>query len=334
MTSNHTQGPFSLALIGCGRIAQTYLEALSTMPECKLQAVVDVRENAAMSVVGQNGRKAYIDYREVLNGQPVEGVIICTPPNTHAEIATFFLENGVNVLCEKPLSVNSEQAKAMVQKAQEKGRLIMMASKFRYVEDVIKTKAIVESGILGEIIMFENVFCGRVDMRTRWNSDKVAAGGGVLIDNGSHSVDIARYILGPISKVQAEEGKKVQNLPVEDTVRLYFRTESEVMGSVDLSWSIQKEQDSYINIFGTEGVLSVGWKLSRYRQNDATNWITFGNGYDKIAAFSAQIKNFVESIRGNQLPLINGVDGVESVRVIEAAYKSVCMNKWVDVAHE
>ena len=304
------------------------------MPEYKLQAVVDVRENVTKSVVGKNGRKAYTDYREVLSGKPVEGVIICTPPNTHAEIATFFLENGVNVLCEKPLAVNSEQAALMVQKAQEKGRLIMMASKFRYVEDVIKTKAIVESGLLGEIVMFENVFCGRVDMKTRWNSDKEIAGGGVLIDNGSHSVDIARFILGPISKVQAEEGKKIQNLPVEDTVRLFFRTESEVMGSVDLSWSIQKEQDSYIDLFGTEGVLSVGWRLSKYRQNDAAHWITFGKGYDKVAAFSAQIKNFVESIRGTQLPLINGVDGVESVRVIEAAYKSACMNKWVDVAHQ
>ena len=302
MTSNNSDSTFNFALVGCGRIAQTYLQALSTLPEFKLQAVVDTRENVTKPVADQIGCKAFSDYREVLNGNPVEAVIICTPPNTHAEIATFFLENGVNVLCEKPLAVNSEQASLMVQKAQEKGRLIMMASKFRYVEDVLKAKAIVESGLLGEVIMFENVFCGRVDMKSRWNSDKVAAGGGVLIDNGSHSVDIARFMLGPIAKVQAEEGKRVQNLSVEDTVRLYFRTNSEVMGSVDLSWSIQKEQDSYIDIFGTEGVLSVGWKSSKYRQNDTAHWITFGNGYDKVAAFSAQLKNFVESIRGTSYP--------------------------------
>lgn len=168
-------------------------------------------------------------------------------------------------------------------------------------------------------------------MRKRWNAEKEIAGGGVLIDNGSHSVDIARFLLGPIVKVQAEEGKRVQNLQVEDTSRLYLRTQSDIMGAVDLSWSIHKEMESYIDIYGTEGVLSIGWKCSKYRQSEKLDWIRFGSGYDKIPAFSRQIRNFIGTIKGREMPLINAKDGLESVKVIEAAYKSTAMNKWIKV---
>lgn len=324
-------GKLHVGVIGCGRIAQTYLQAIKTCVDSELTGVVDARELTARSVGNQYGCKAYTDHQHILEGNQIDAVIICTPPNTHAELATFFLENGVHVLCEKPFAVNSEQAALMLQKAKEKECLLMMASKFRYVEDIIKAKGIVDSGILGEIVLFENVFCSKVDMKERWNSKKDVAGGGVLIDNGSHSVDIARFLLGPIVKVQSEEGKRIQKLDVEDTARLYFRTQSDVMGAVDLSWSIHKEQESYIDLFGTEGVLSIGWKSSKYRQSEKLHWVTFGRGYDKTAAFSAQLKNFLDSIKGEAMPLINAVDGLESVKVIEAAYKSSNMNKWVDV---
>lgn len=331
MILTNKNAPLDFALIGCGRISQTYLQAMVTIPECKLDGIVDIREQTAKSVADQYTCKAYVDYHQVLDGNHMDAVIICTPPNTHAEIATFFLENGIHVLCEKPLAINSEQAALMVKKAEEKGCLLMMGSKFRYVDDIIKAKGIIESGILGDIILFENVFCSKVDMKNRWNSNKQIAGGGVLIDNGSHSVDIARFLLGAIVKVQTEEGKRVQKIEVEDTARLYFRTQSDVMGAVDLSWSIHKEQESYIDLFGTEGVLSIGWESSKYRQSEKEKWVKFGKGYDKLAAFGAQIKDFIASIKGKTMPLINATDALESVKVIEAAYKSSNMNKWVEV---
>jgi predicted dehydrogenase len=144
-------------------------------------------------------------------------------------------------------------------------------------------------------------------------------------------VDIARYLLGPIVKVQAEEGKRIQNLQVEDTAWLYFRTESDTMGAVDLSWSLFKERESYIDLFGTDGVLSIGWKCSKYRQSETLDWVTFGKGYDKLSCFKKQIENFVGTIKGREMPLITATDSLESVRVVEAAYKSMNMNKWVEV---
>jgi len=331
MTKKQGNAALNFALIGCGRIAQTHLEAIASITECELKGVADIRKTAAKSVAEQFGCKTYDDYHQVLDGNQVDAVVICTPPDTHAEISTFFLENGVHVLCEKPLALSIEDATYMVDTAENKGCLLMMASKFRYVDDLIKAKGVVDSGILGDIVLFENVFCSKVDMRDRWNADKDVAGGGVLIDNGSHSVDIARYLLGPIAKVQAEEGKRIQKLGVEDTARLYFRTESETMGAVDLSWSLFKERESYIELFGTEGVLSIGWKCSKYRQSEKLDWVVFGNGYDKFACFRKQLENFVGCLKGRDLPMITATDSFESVKVIEAAYKSMNMNKWVEV---
>jgi predicted dehydrogenase len=331
MTKKHGNAALNFALIGCGRISQTHLEAIASIPECSLKGVADVREQAVKSVADKYGCKAYTDYHQLFDENKVDAVVICTPPDTHAQIATLFLENGVHVLCEKPLALTSEDARLMVDKAEEKGSLLMMASKFRYVEDLIKAKGVVDSGILGDIVLFENVFCSKVDMHDRWNSDKHIAGGGVLIDNGCHSVDIARYLLGPITRVQAEEGKKVQKLGVEDTARLYFRTASDTMGAVDLSWSLYKERESYIDLFGTEGVLSIGWNCSKYRQSEKLDWVVFGKGYDKFSCFKKQLVNFVGCIKGRDLPVITATDSLESVKVIEAAYKSMNMNKWVEV---
>jgi predicted dehydrogenase len=125
-------------------------------------------------------------------------------------------------------------------------------------------------------------------MSNRWNSDPAVSGGGVLIDNGTHSVDIIRYFLGPIAEVLAVEGRRVQTLAVEDTVQMFVRATSGARGTIDLSWSLDKERDSYIEIYGSNGTVRVGWKESKFRQATSHDWVVFGSGYDKIGAMRAQ----------------------------------------------
>ena len=326
-----SHGPLQIALVGCGRIAQTHLDAARHVTECELTGVADIDAAAAAATAKAQDCDVFADYRAIAADGKTEAVIICTPPATHIEIAGFFLEQGLHVLCEKPLAISLAEAETLIGLAEKHDRQLMMASKFRYVDDVIKAREIIESGILGEIILYENVFCSAVDMQDRWNANPAVSGGGVLIDNGTHSVDIARYLLGSIVKVQAEKGRQAQGLEVEDTARLYFRTANRAMGAVDLSWTLHKERDAYIEVFGPEGMLSIGWQGSKYRQHESMDWIEFGDGYDKLAAFSNQLKNFIGVIRGTEQPLITAEDSVASVSVIEAAYRSMDMDKWMPV---
>ncbi len=323
--------PLRLGLIGCGRIAQSHLEALATVEDVSLAAVVEIREPAGRAVAERFRCRHFVSHDDPAILEHVDAVLVCTPPSLHFPMARHFLTHGVPVLCAKPLTLTSDQAQDLVRVSHDRDALLMMASKFRYVDDVIKAKSLIESGILGRIVMFENSFCARVPMEGRWNACREISGGGVLIDNGCHSVDIARYLLGPIDKVQAEIGPRTQDIEVEDSVRLQIRSEDGAVGVIDLSWSINKESDSYVSLFGTDGTLHVGWRGSRYRQEGSSRWTTFGGGYDKIGALAGQLTNFVRTIRGEEAPLITPEDSLASVRVIEAAYASASSDRWLPV---
>ena len=162
----------------------------------------------------------------------------------------------MNVLCEKPLCLSVAEARQMIETAEKTGVVFTMATKFRYCEDVVKAKSILASGILGEVVQFENAFTAKVDMSKRWNSDAEISGGGVLIDNGTHSVDIIRYFLGAITDVLALETSGTQNLSVDENVKLLAKTENGVAASVDLTWGINKELPNFISIYGTNGTLA------------------------------------------------------------------------------
>ncbi len=323
--------PLRFALVGAGRIAQAHLEAISSIAEARLVAIAEPRVDAGRAEAERRGCRYFTDAMDPELAAMTDIAVVCAPPSTHFSIASHLLDRGLHVLCEKPLTLNVADAERLVAKADETERQIMMASKFRYSEDVIKARSIIESGLLGRVVLYDNTFASRVTMNDRWNANREISGGGVLIDNGSHSVDVANYLLGPIIDVQAQTGPSVQGLEVEETARMYFRTRSQVMGTIDLSWSINKETDAYVSVYGTEGTLHIGWKSSRYRQNGSPTWVTFGRGYDKNSAFKRQIENLIGVIRGRELPLICPADAVASVRVIQAAYASARMDNWVHV---
>ncbi|HSM81503.1 MAG TPA: Gfo/Idh/MocA family oxidoreductase [Nodosilinea sp.] len=326
-----THSPLNFGLVGAGGIAQAYAQAFGQSTVAQLVGVADVRPEAAAAMAESAGCQSFATYQAMAEALDLDAVIICTPPVTHREIGVYFLERQIPVLCEKPLSIKADDARAMQAVAAEAGVILTMASKFRYVEDVIKAKSILESGILGEIVLFENAFTARVDMTNRWNANPAISGGGVLIDNGTHSLDIMRYFLGPLAEVQVVEGKRIQGLPVEDTVRIFAKNYQGIMGNIDLSWSINKELDYYIRIYGSQGTISVGWKESKYRQASSSDWIVFGQGYNKVQAFLSQIDNFSRAILGQEALLITAADGVASVEAVEAAYQALYQSRWTEI---
>jgi predicted dehydrogenase len=323
-----SDGRVRFALVGAGAISQSYAKVLQRSQTARLVAVADVRREAAEAVAASALCPAFTSYEELANAVPCDGVLVCTPPVTHPEISIWFLDRGTPVLCEKPLAIDTLSAQKMFAVAERNGVPLTMATKFRYVADVVRARALIEAGTIGEVILFENSFTARVDMSRRWNSDPDIAGGGVLIDNGTHSVDIMRFFLGPLAEIQVVEGKRAQGLRVEDTARIFVRTRSGILGSIDLSWTINKEQPSYISIYGSDGTLLVGWKESKYRRSNNGEWTVFGNGYDKIQAFSSQIDNFARAIRGQEPLVVTRADALASVEVIETAYAALRRNRW------
>lgn len=322
------------ALIGTGGIAQTYAQAFQSSDCCQLVAVADVREDSAKAFAEPFGAKAFADYKTLAENSEIDAVIISTPPNTHPEIAMFFMNRGVHVLCEKPLCLSVAEAKQMIETAEKTGVVFTMATKFRYCEDVVKAKSILASGMLGEVVQFENAFTAKVDMSKRWNSDFAISGGGVLMDNGTHSVDIIRYFLGPITDVLALETSGTQGLSVDENVKLLAKTENNVAASVDLTWGINKELPNFISVYGTNGTLHIGWRESKYKLNSSPDWNVFGTGYDKVQAFRSKIENFRNAILNGEELLTKPEDALASVEVIEAAYKSLNQNLWQKVVEK
>jgi len=274
------------------------------------------------------GCPAFDSHGKLFETAKPDAILVCTPPSTHPAICTEFLERGVPVLCEKPLSTDPKSTRAMVKLAERKGVVFTMATKFRFVEDVIRAKSIVSSGILGDVVLFENAFTARVDMSGRWNSDPAISGGGVIVDNGTHSIDIVRYFLGPIEEVFAVEGKRVQCVEVEDTARIFVRSVHGVLATIDLSWSIDKQNESYVDLYGSHGVVRVGWRESRYRQLSSSDWVRFGTGYDKVQAMGGVVRNFVKGVRGEEPILVTGEDMIASAEVIDSIYSALGRDVW------
>jgi predicted dehydrogenase len=320
--------PLRVVLVGLGAIANAYVQAMTRVASLRLVAAVDPDERARAALAAV---PTFASLQALFAaGIAFDAALVLAPPAHHEPLTLELLRAGAHVLCEKPLAPKVAAAERMLAAARTAGRVLMMGSKFRYTADVAHAHALLVDGCCGDVVMYENVFCSHVDMTRRWNSDPVISGGGVLIDNGCHSVDLARYLLGPIARVQTMFGRRTQAISVEDTARILFSSESGALGSIDLSWSVHKETDAYVRIHGTKGTLEVGWKGSRWKPVNGA-WQAFGSGYDKIAAFAGQLANFAACVRGAEPPTIGDADALASVVVIDCAYRSATEERWLAV---
>jgi predicted dehydrogenase len=318
-------------LVGAGNIAQAYLQLFESVDDAAIVAVADARPEVAQAAAARVGASAHRTVDDLLDAAVLDAVIVCTPPDTHPDVALAAIARRVAVLCEKPLATRIAPAQTMVAAANAAGVPFTVATKFRFVDDVVRAQELVSSGAIGHLIQLENRFASRVDMRTRWNAVPAVSGGGVLIDNGTHSVDIARSFLGPIHEVLVVEGPRVQHLPVEDSVQVLLRAASGATATIDLSWSYDHSTDAYLELYGSEGALRVGWHGSQMRGNDTDEWTRFGEGYDKLTCMRAQVVNFCAAVRGDEPMRITDADAIASVQVIDACYRSLAAGDWVAV---
>ncbi len=295
-----------------------------------LSAVVDENKEAARAFGMSFDCPFYtsiVDY--LAGGHFADCGVICTPPSRHAEIAIPLMQRGTNVLCEIPFAPDSAAANKMIDVSRDFGVHLMMGSRFRYITDIIHARGLIQSGILGRILVFEIDFRDVVENNNhkRFLSDD--GYGGVLMDGGIHAIDLARYFFGPLLRIRAEEAQRHQFQDVEDTVKLDMRTKSGAIGTAQLSWTIKNACDDYIRIYGTQGILCIGWKKSMYRLNGVVDWIKFGEGYSTLESMTRQMENLIDAVTGEGIPEITADDGRESVRALEAAYQSLQTGNWI-----
>jgi predicted dehydrogenase len=330
--SDRWRKPYKFVLVGCGKIGYSYATVIERHPGMELAAVIDVNSDAARAFGSSFRSRVYNSLEDYVTSERVaDCALICTPPTDHMETSCRLMKKGIHVLCEQPFALDSASAEEMIDVAYTCSVRLLMASRPRFVADIIHTKGLIQAGILGRVLEFEGDFRDLVDMRNRWNIRREISGGGVLIESGGSAIDVAGYLFGHLLGVRAAEASRIQSADVEDTVRLDLRTISGILGTVHLSWNLKNAGDDYFRIYGTHGTLCIGWKKSMYRPNEAKDWINFGEGYNTLRTFARQMSHLIDVVSGEENPEISAGDVIESVRTIEAAYQSLQTGQFVKI---
>lgn len=324
-----TSEQFKVGIIGLGRIGAVHVEAWEALGGAKVVAACDSSAEARAGAV-KKGMAAFSSPAAMLESMEIDAVGICAPPNQHQPLAEICFDKGVPVLCEKPLAADGASATALVESAHKHRARFQLATKFRHVPDLQYAKELINQGAIGDVLTFRIEFSGPVDMSQRWNSEPSMSGGGVLIDNGSHALDLARFMFSPIDSVMAVNLKPVQKLKVEDSALLLVSTECGVTGKIMLSWSMKPEGQDYVVIQGSKGQLTVGWKESFLRV-DGQAPQKIGNGYDKNDSHRRMMTMFRDFARGNGQGWISEEEALSSALVTDAAYQSIRSGRWVKV---
>jgi predicted dehydrogenase len=186
-----------LGLIGAGGIAQAHCSAISGIEGSEIIAASDmIKDNVERTAARWNIPKTFTDYNEMLKMDEIEGVIVCTPTAVHAAPTIAALKAGKHVICEKPMEASLASATEMVRTSHEMGKILMVALKLRYTPQVIKAKAIVDAGTLGDIYYAETIADRRRGNPGGSFVKKATAGFGAAADIGVYALDTALYLMG------------------------------------------------------------------------------------------------------------------------------------------
>lgn len=301
------------ALVGLGRIARAHLDAAKAWnPPLFGAAVEPVAANAA----GFDHVWPSVD--SLLDDVTPRAAVVCTPPSTHRAVVGALLDAGVHVLVEKPLAATSRDAWALIGRARERGLALQTAAKFLQMSSIERARQLIADGAIGTLLRVENTFAGVLDPSKDWHGDPSVSGGGVLMDNGPHSINVVTALAGPAEAVRVLSSERRQGAAVEDAITLELRCGS-VTGHVVLSWN-EGIAAPIARAVGTDGTLVLGWKGQHIERGDVVEPFTVdgASGYDKAACFEGVLRSFEAALAAPSAD----EDGARVLQVIEAAYRS------------
>jgi predicted dehydrogenase len=346
--------PVRVGLIGCGKVGQIHAAALGGIAEAELTAVCDVSPERVQTFADRHGARGYTDVDDMLREAKVEAVVIGTPHPLHAGPAVRAAEEGLHVLVEKPLASTLADCDAMLAAANRAGVLLGVISQRRLYEPVRRMKEAIDAGkigrpALGVFTMYswrEPAYYQSDPWRGKWDTE----GGGVLVNQSPHQLDLLRWFMGPVAEVSGYWANvNHPGVEVDDTAVAVLRFQNGGLGAIVTSVAQKPGIDTKVHIHGTSGA-SVGVETDRGAtfiagmtaiaeppQNDI--WTIPGEEH-LLTAFRAedrtrfaridttthyhalQIQDFLRAVREGRPPLVTGEDGRAVVELFTAIYRS------------
>ena len=345
----HTHG---FAVVGTGNIAQAHIDAVQKLPNARLVGVTSRSLGRAGEVAKEHGVKLYPDMEGLLRDDAVELVTVCTPSGAHLEPAVAAAEAGRHVIVEKPLEVTAQRAQRIIDAAETAGVKLATVFMSRFADAHVRLKRALEGGELGRLLQGDayvkwyrpQTYYDSGDWRGTWRLD----GGGALMNQAIHQVDLLLWLMGPVEEVFAYAGTlNHDGLEVEDTLVAVLRYQNGALGTISAATSLYPGQPKVLELHGTKGTVRVKddgldlWGLegvSEARQKEivrADQKGASGTFSDPMAMsfenHRRQFEDFLRAIDTDTTPLVDGREGLKSVELVTAIYRSAQTGKPVSL---
>jgi predicted dehydrogenase len=321
-----------LAIVGCGFIGQKRLRSLTA--EARVVAVADpVRERAEALAAQARDAAVFTDWRDAVGRPDVDAVIVSTTNEALAPVTRAAVEAGKHVLVEKPAARAPEELTPIIAIAEQNALCVQVGFNHRYHPAFRQARILFESGALGPLMFVRARYGhgGRVGYDREWRARPEISGGGELLDQGVHLIDLARWFLGEFTNVTGHIATFFWDMPVEDNGFLLLRTAEGRVAWMHATWTEWKNTFSF-EIFGRDGKLHVEGlggsygveRLSYYKMKpsmgppETTIWEYPGDD----GSWRAELQAFAEAVEARRSPPVTLRDAQAALTVVHQIYSA------------
>lgn len=331
-----------IGIVGCGLIGnRRALVAKATGDEVLL--VVDINLECARKTATAVGADWTEDWHEAVNHPLIEALVVATTNKSMLPVTLAALANGKHVLCEKPLGRNAKEAKEMVSAMRQTNRMLKVGFNHRHHPAIWKAQKLVQAGKIGPLVSIRAAYGhgGRPGYDQEWRGNADLAGGGELLDQGVHIVDLCRWFLGDFAQVSGMLGTWFwQVAPLEDNGFALLRTARGQVATIHTSWTQWKNLFRF-EVFGRDGYLLVNGLGGSY----GTETLILGRRRPESGppieetwefsgpdiSWQAEWEEFKAAIAEKRQPLGNGQDGYRAARIIDAIYAAAKTKRVIEL---
>lgn len=328
-------GKIHFALIGAGKMGTRWAFIISKSAHTCLDVIIDPKLKKAGDLAAQvPGCIATTDIKDILNNKDIDAVLIATPHKSLSPISSSALKSGKHVLCEKPGAIKSGQIKTNIALARKRGLTYMVGYNHRFHDGFIKARRLYKQGVIGKIIFIRSRygFGGRLGYNKEWRLNKAISGGGHLIDQGVHMIDLARSFIGKVKETQGFLSDTFWKPGAEDNAFVLLKGTNKTVASIHVSLTQWKSLHNF-EIYGTKGYLSVEGLGMKYgggeklvvgkRARDFTGQVkekTVKCNSVADDSLALELTEFVSAIKQKRQPIPPAMDAYETLKIVEKIY--------------